>query len=134
MVIIIFTIYIYVIWNARSEYGSCLQEKIKLSQWRHKVFQTTINSMKLGKKVILPKRSRKKHAHLTLMIQLMTLSFYFTWTPYALYSIVTMTGLRLTFITKIVTLLFAKIGTVITPLLFISFRRTVRKLCRKYKY
>ena len=53
------------------------------------------------------------------MIKLMTLSFYLTWTPYAIDCILAMSGIRVPENVKIFALLFSKSGTVINPALYI---------------
>ena len=89
--------------------------------------QTTMRSMKFGKNVIIPKSKIKKEKHWIIMMQLMTLSFYLTWTPYAIDCILAMSGIRVPENVKIFALLFSKSGTIINPALYIYSNTKVSK-------
>ena len=81
--------------------------------------KTTVGSMKLGKNVIYPKSKMKQETYWVITMQLMTLSFYLTWTPYALESLFTMFGIRWYKDAKIFAVLFSKIGTIVSPAIFL---------------
>ena len=69
---------------------------------------------------------RKVERSKTLMVQLMTLSFYVTWTPYAIESTLTMIGFNISHDIKIYAILLTKFGVVVNPLLFGYFERMVK--------
>ena len=69
---------------------------------------------------------RKVERSKTLMVQVMTLSFYVTWTPYAIESTLTMIGFNISHDIKIYAILLTKFGVVINPLLFGYFERVVK--------
>ena len=64
---------------------------------------------------------------LTLVLLAMTFSFYLTWTPYAINSFLSMLGIKPPKIAQTLTILFAKSGTVINPILYIFFNKEVSK-------
>ena len=71
------------------------------------------------------KATQKKQRHNTMLIVLMTLSFYVSWTPYAIYGILRMIGVLLPRLVVVLSILFAKSGTIINPILYIFFNKGV---------
>ena len=69
---------------------------------------------------------RKVERSKTQMVQVMTLSFYVTWTPYAIESTLTMIGFNISHDIKIYAILLTKFGVVVNPLLFGYFERMVK--------
>ena len=61
----------------------------------------------------------------------MTVSFYISWTPYAIVCILSMLGISSPRLGNILSILFAKTGTVINPILYIYFNKEVRINCTK---
>ena len=56
---------------------------------------------------------------------IMTVSFYVCWTPYAIRCMLTMFGIRLSVIPASLALLFAKLGVIINPLIYIFYNKEV---------
>ena len=71
------------------------------------------------------KATQKKHRKMATIIISMTISFYVTWTPYAINCLLTMTGLLLPRVVTVLSILFAKSGTVINPILYIYLNKDV---------
>ena len=65
------------------------------------------------------------------MIGIMTVSFYFCWTPYAMRSILELFGFKLSNIASTLSLLFSKLGVIVNPLIYIFFNKEVSWLWRK---
>ena len=59
------------------------------------------------------------------MIGIMTVSFYVCWTPYAMRSILELVGFKLSNIPATLSLLLAKLGVIINPLIYIFFNKEV---------
>ena len=72
------------------------------------------------------KNARKGQHKLRLLIMSMTVSFYISWTPYATVCILSMLGISSPRLGNILSILFAKTGTVINPILYIYFNKEVR--------
>ena len=75
-----------------------------------------------------------KERKVAILIVMMTASFYLTWTPYAVTSLLAMVSSRTSNIQTIVSsprisiiisILFAKVGTILNPLLYIFFNKDV---------
>ena len=76
---------------------------------------------------ISTKRSSKSRStNATLMISLMTSSFYLCWTPYALRCILGMLGFDLNAELSGVSILISKLGVIINPVLYIFYNKEVR--------
>ena len=72
------------------------------------------------------KRSSKSRlANATLVISIMTLSFYVCWTPYAFRCILGMVGFDLNAQLSGVSILFSKLGVIINPVLYIFYNKEV---------
>ena len=77
----------------------------------------------------------KKNSDFTIAstIGIMTASFYICWTPYAIRCILSMFGVDLPAVVSGVTILFAKFGIVINPLVYIFYNNEVDKLLRPFQ-
>ena len=71
------------------------------------------------------KRVERNQRKLTLLISATTLSFYLTWTPYAITSILAMSGFVIHRYVTILSILFAKSGTILNPTFYIFFNKDV---------
>ena len=58
---------------------------------------------------------------------IMTVSFYICWTPYAIRCMLAMFGIGLSVIPASLALLFAKLGVIINPLIYIFYNKEVSK-------
>ena len=58
-------------------------------------------------------------------IGIMTISFYVCWTPYAMRSILELFGFELSNIPSALALLFAKLGVIVNPLIYIFYNKEV---------
>ena len=67
------------------------------------------------------KRQRKT----TFLLLIMTISFYVSWTPYAINSILAMSGVGLPRLVNVIAILCSKSGTVINPILYIFYNKNV---------
>ena len=72
---------------------------------------------------VIRKRSNKNIAS---TIAMMTLSFYVCWTPYAIRAILELFGVQLSVVLSVSTLVFAKLGVIINPILYIFYNKEVR--------
>ena len=72
------------------------------------------------------KNARKGQHKLRFLILSMTVSFYISWTPYAIVCILSMLGISTPRLGNILSILFAKTGTVFNPILYIYFNKEVR--------
>lgn len=72
-------------------------------------------------------KNMKKNSDFTIAstIGIMTASFYICWTPYAIRCILSMFGVDLPAVVSGVTILFAKFGIVINPLVYIFYNNEV---------
>ena len=77
---------------------------------------------------MLRQRISKRKANATLTITLMTAAFYITWMPYAVKCILAMLGLDLNLRLSVLTILFAKLGVVFNPIIYIFYNEQVDKL------
>ena len=68
------------------------------------------------------------------MIGIMTVSFYFCWTPYAMRSILELFGFKLSNIASTLSLLFSKLGVIVNPLIYIFFNKEVSWFRRRYTW
>jgi hypothetical protein len=73
------------------------------------------------------KNAERKQLKVTIIIVLMTLSFYITWTPYAINSLLAMVGAMVHRPTAVLSILFAKSGTIINPILYIFLNKQVNQ-------
>ena len=71
--------------------------------------------------------AQKRQRILTVLIVSMTLTFYFSWLPYAINALLTMSGVLIPHVANVLAILFAKSGTVINPVLYIFFNQDVSK-------
>ena len=71
------------------------------------------------------KRAERNQRKLTFLISATTLSFYLTWTPYAITSVLAMSGLVIHPNLTILSILFAKSGTILNPIFYIFFNKDV---------
>ena len=59
------------------------------------------------------------------MIAMMTLSFYVCWTPYAIKVILELFGIPLSVAQSLLLLVFAKLGVMVNPILYIFYNKEV---------
>ena len=71
------------------------------------------------------RRSKRNQRKLAFLISATTLSFYITWTPYAVGSILAMASTMTNRKIRAVSILFAKSGIVLNPILYIFFNKDV---------
>ena len=77
---------------------------------------------------MLRQRVSRRKANATLTITLMTSAFYITWMPYAVKCILAMLGLDLNLRLSALTILFAKLGVLFNPIIYIFYNEQVGKL------
>ena len=77
---------------------------------------------------MLRQRVSRRKANATLTITLMTSAFYITWMPYAVKCILAMSGLGLNLRLSALTILFAKLGVVFNPIIYIFYNEQVGEL------
>ena len=70
-------------------------------------------------------RSNRNQRKLTFLISATTLSFYITWTPYAIGSVLAMSSTLTHKNVRAISILFAKSGIVFNPILYIFFNKDV---------
>ena len=70
------------------------------------------------------KRSRSTRK-IESMIAMMTFSFYVCWTPYAIKVILELFGIPLSVAQSLMLLVFAKLGVIINPILYIFYNKEV---------
>ena len=74
------------------------------------------------------KNAERNQLKVTIFIILMTLSFYITWTPYAISSLLAMVGDTVYRTAGVISILAAKFGTIINPILYIFLNKQVSKI------
>ena len=62
----------------------------------------------------------------------MTISFYLSWTPYAVNSLLTMWGYIVPHLPNVIAVLFAKSATMVNPILYILLNKEVSRLASNY--
>ena len=77
---------------------------------------------------MLRQRISKRKANATRTITLMTSAFYITWMPYAVKCILAMLGLDLNLRLSALIILFAKLGGVFNPIIYIFYNDQVGKM------
>ena len=77
---------------------------------------------------LLRQRISKRKFNATITITLMTSAFYITWMPYAVKCILAMLGLDLNLRLSALTILFAKLGVILNPIIYIFYNKQVGKL------
>ena len=75
--------------------------------------------------IIDTKTSQNKDFTIASTIAVMTASFYACWTPYAVRCILSMFGVDLSRVPSTLTILFAKLGVVVNPLIYIFYNKEV---------
>ena len=68
------------------------------------------------------------HRKLAFLTLSMTISFYISWTPYAINSLLIMSGYDVPHIPNVIAVLFAKSATIVNPILYIFLNKDVSKL------
>ena len=76
-------------------------------------------------KSIHGQRSQKRVTTATSVVAVMTISFYLCWTPYATISLMSILSFSITVAASVVALLFAKLGVVGNPIIYIFFNKDV---------
>ena len=104
-----------------------LQRRKTKLRWKAAADLTQLSLLKESRNVKKASQEDKKQMKLTLVLLAMTFSFYLTWTPYAINSFLSMLGIKPPKIAQTLTILFAKSGTVINPILYIFFNKEVSK-------
>ena len=69
--------------------------------------------------------SKRRLTNATVVISIMTLSFYICWTPYALRCILGMLGFDLNAELSGVSIMLSKLGVIINPVLYIFYNKEV---------
>ena len=77
------------------------------------------------KKSLVRQASQKRLSTATSVLTMMTISFYICWTPYAIYSLLTILGVTVSIVPSMLALLFAKSGVVVNPIIYIFFNKEV---------
>ena len=75
---------------------------------------------------VLSKRTTQRKNTATFIIALMTASFYICWAPYAIRCILAMCGDDVSITSSALTILFAKLGIVVNPVIYIFYNKEVR--------
>ena len=70
-------------------------------------------------------RSQKRVKAATSAVAIMTISFYICWLPYAITSTMAIFGISLTFAFSVPAFLFAKLGVIVNPIIYIFFNQEV---------
>ena len=78
------------------------------------------------------KKDRSMHRKLTILTTSMTISFYLSWTPYAVNSLLTMWGYIVPHLPNVIAVLFAKSATMVNPILYILLNKEVSRLASNY--
>ena len=71
------------------------------------------------------RKFKNRHGKTTILLLIMTVSFYVSWTPYAMNSILAMSGISLPRLVNVIAILCSKSGTVINPILYIFYNKSV---------
>ena len=77
-------------------------------------------------------RSQKRVKAATSAVAIMTVSFYICWLPYAITSTITMFGISVAFVFSVPSFLFAKLGVLANPIIYIFFNQEVNEPYRLY--
>ena len=70
----------------------------------------------------------QRQSAVTTTMAIMTASFYICWAPYGIKCILAMFGVNLTLAPSALVLLFAKLGVVVNPVIYIFCNKEVRVL------
>ena len=70
-------------------------------------------------------RSQKRVKAATSAVAIMTISFYICWLPYAVTSTMSILGLYVAFTMSVPAFLFAKLGVIVNPIIYIFFNQEV---------
>ena len=71
------------------------------------------------------KSSKSRLTDASIVIGIMTLSFYLCWTPYAVRCILGMVGVELNAKLSGISILFSKLGVIMNPLVYIFYNKEV---------
>jgi len=71
------------------------------------------------------RKEERLQRKLTLLSTLMTLTFYLSWLPYAMFSLIVMSGVRIPQKYQMFAALFAKSATIANPILYIFFNKDI---------
>ena len=75
-------------------------------------------------------RSQKRVKAATSAVAIMTVSFYICWLPYAITSTISIFGISVAFVFSVPSFLFAKLGVLANPIIYIFFNQEVKVLYR----
>ena len=100
------------------------RNKAKL-KWTSSSLQSHLGMFKQQRLRNNIKVQEKKQRKISFLLISMTVSFYLTWTPYAINSLLAMAGVSLPRTVIMAATLFAKTGTFINPILYIFFNKEV---------
>ena len=101
--------------NAVADYAPCSQ--------RHN--QRRVAIAVIDQPPCTKRSSKSRLANATLVISIMTLSFYICWTPYAFRCILGMLGFDLNAELSGVSIMLSKLGVIINPVLYIFYNKEV---------
>ena len=87
-----------------------------------KIDETELTSRR---KVLQRRKSRRRTATATSVVAIMTISFYLIWTPYAIVSLMGILGAYVPAAASVLALLFAKLGVIGNPIIYIFFNKEV---------
>ena len=79
-------------------------------------------------------RSQKRVKAATSAVAIMTISFYICWLPYAVTSTMSILGLYVAFTMSVPAFLFAKLGVIVNPIIYIFFNQEVILMLGIYLY
>ena len=75
------------------------------------------------------RKEERLQRKLTLLSTLMSLAFYLSWMPYAMFSLIVMSGVKIPQEYQMFAALFAKSSTLANPILYIFFNKDVSFIC-----
>ena len=78
-----------------------------------------------SRKMLTRMRSQKRVKAATSAVAIMTISFYICWLPYAVTSTMSILGLYVAFTMSVPAFLFAKLGVIVNPIIYIFFNQEV---------
>ena len=79
-------------------------------------------------------RSEKRVQAATSAVAIMTISFYVCWLPYAITSTMAIFGLYVASNLSVLAFLFAKLGVIVNPIIYIFFNQEVSVNCASYLF
>ena len=93
----------------------------KVSANKRKMFRRSKDSRNRLQRM----RSQKRVKAATSAVAIMTVSFYICWLPYAITSTISIFGMSVAFVFSVPSFLFAKLGVLANPIIYIFFNQEV---------